>query len=103
MTGAGGGAAPAAPSFSEGGETATTKFVKGADGKWRIVAFAELATGTAAGVDGMITILRGDEPNAVVTPVTPDTLCTTNAVKVEAVVTPPAGKDKQFFKVQFGE
>ena len=103
VTGAGGGAAPAAPSFSEGGETATTKFVKGADGKWRIVAFAELATGTAAGVDGMITILRGDEPNAVVTPVTPDTLCTTNAVKVEAVVTPPAGKDKQFFKVQFGE
>ncbi len=103
VTGAGGGAAPAAPSFSEGGETATTKFVKGADGKWRIVAFAELATGTAAGVDGMITILRGDKPNAVVMPVTPDTLCTTNAVKVEAVVTPPAGKDKQFFKVQFGE
>ena len=103
VTGAGGGVTPAAPSFSEGGETATTKFVKGTDGKWRIVAFAELATGTAAGVDGMITILRGDEPNAVVTPVAPDTLCTTNAVKVEAVVTPPAGKDKQFFKVKFGE
>ena len=102
VTGAGGGAAPAAPSFSEGGETATTKFVKGADGKWRIVAFAELATGTAAGVDGMITILRGDEPDAVATPVTPDSVCTTNAVKVEAVVTPPVGKDKQFFKVRFG-
>ena len=104
VTGAGGGSTtPEPPTFDANAEVVTTKFEKGADGKWRIVAFAELATGTAAGVDDMITILCGDEPNAVVTPVTPDTLCTTNAVKVEAVVTPPAGKYKQFFKVKFGE
>ena len=103
VTGAGGGgAAPEAPSFSEDAETAVARIEKGADGKWTIVAFAELATGTAAGVDGMVKILRGDEPNAVVTPVTPESLCTTNAVKVEAVVVPPVGKDKQFFKVEYG-
>ena len=103
VTGAGGDATPAAPSFSADGEAATTRFEKGPDGKWRIVAFAELATGTAAGTEGMITVLRGDTSGVVTTPVTPDSLCTTNAVKVEAVVTPPAGKDRQFFKVRFGE
>ena len=103
VTGAGGASEPAAPSFSADAEAVTTKFTQGPDGKWRIVAFAELATGTAAGTEGMITILRGDAPNAVTTPVTPDSLCTTNAVKVEAVVTPPAGKDAQFFRVRFGE
>ena len=103
IEGASGGAAPETPSFSEGGEAVTTKFTQGADGKWKVVAFAELATGTSAGTEGMITILRGDTPDEIETPVTPDSLCTTNAVKVEATVTPPAGKDRQFFKVQFGE
>ena len=101
ITGAGGGSTPASPSFSDGGEAVTTRFEKDASGKWKIVAFAELATGTAAGTESMITILRGDTPDEVETPVTPDSLCTTNAVKVEATVTPPAGKDTQFFKVEF--
>ncbi len=99
----GGGAAAGVPSFAADAETATTKFVKGTDGKWRIVAFAELATGTAAGVEDMVSILRGSTPDAVETPVTPDSLFATNAVKVEAVVTPPAGAQQQFFKVKFGE
>ena len=103
ITGAGGGAAPEPPTFDANAEAATTKFGLGADGKWHIVAFAELATGTAAGTDGMITVLRGSTPDAVATPVTPDELATANAVKVEAVVAPTAGAEREFFKVRFGK
>ena len=103
VTGAGGGAAPEPPTFDANAEAATTKFELGADGKWHIVAFAELATGTAAGTDDMITVLRGSTPDAVATPVTPDELATANAVKVEAVVAPSAGAEREFFKVRFGK
>ena len=103
VTGAGGGAAAEEPEFDASCEAVTTRFEQVNGNSWRIVAFSELAAGTADGVNGMVTILRGDVPDAVTMPVTPDSIETVNAVKVEAIVTPPSGAPCQFFKVQFGE
>ncbi|MBP5510502.1 MAG: hypothetical protein J6Z49_06255, partial [Kiritimatiellae bacterium] len=103
VTGAGGGAAPAEPAFDSSCEAVTTRFEQVNGNSWRIVAFSELAAGTADGVDGMVTILRGTSPDAVTTPMKPDSIETVNAVKVEAIVTPPSLAPCQFFKVQFGE
>ena len=105
ITGAGGGATPAAPSFSDGGEAVTTKFTKGTGNTWTLTAWGEIAndaSGTAV-ADGQIKVYRGNEVNNISTPVTPTEMTKKSAVKVEMKVTAPTDAEKQFFKIKFGE
>lgn len=109
VTGAGGGVVPAAPSFSGGGETATTKFVKEVDGKWRIVAFAELSNDSVGAEvpENKIKVYAAESidelKNAEPMSDGVEIKARKSAVMTTIEVTPPAGKDKQFFKVKFGE
>ena len=105
--GAGSGATGPA-TFAADGEAITTSIAPGANGTWMLTAFAELASGSAEGLDdAQVKVYAADtlaglasaEPMAsgvVVTNKAP-------AVKVELEVTPPANVDAQFFRVGFGD
>ena len=88
---------------AEGGEAVTTKFTKGEGNTWNITAWGEIsnnASGTDVGNE-QIKVYRGNEVDAVTTPVTPTALTKKSAVKVELSVEAPGDADKQFFKVEF--
>ncbi len=108
VTGAGGGAAVDAPSFSESGESAVTKF-EGAGNIWTLTAFAEMegdSVGTAV-TDGQIKVYAADTVEGLndAEPVSEGVTVTErkSAVKTTIEVVLPSTPEKQFFKVKFGE
>ncbi len=106
VTGGGAGNSPA--TFAEGGEAFTSAFAQGANGTWRLTAYAELASGSAAGLaDSQIKVRRADTVAGLATAEPTSTGVTVlekvPAVKVELDVAVPAGADSQFFRVEFGE
>ena len=108
VTGAGGGAAVDAPSFSESGESAVTKF-EGAGNTWTLTAFAEMegdSVGTAV-TDGQIKVYAADSVEGLedAEPVSEGVTVTErkSAVKTTIKVVLPSTPEKQFFKVKFGE
>jgi hypothetical protein len=108
VTGAGGGAAVDAPSFSESGESAVTKF-EGAGNTWTLTAFAEMegdSVGTAV-TDGQIKVYAADTVEGLndAEPVSEGVTVTErkSAVKTTIEVVLPSTPEKQFFKVKFGE
>ena len=108
VTGGAGSGATGPATFAEGGDAIMSKIAPGANGTWMLTAFAELASGSADGLDdaqvkvyaaNSLAGLASAQPMAsgvVVTNKAP-------AVKVELEVTPPANADAQFFRVGFGE
>ena len=108
VTGIGGGAAVDAPSFSESGESAVTKF-EGAGDTWTLTAFAEMegdSVGTAV-TDGQIKVYAADSVEGLkdAEPVSEGVTVTErkSAVKTTIEVVLPSTPEKQFFKVKFGE
>ena len=108
MTGIGGGAAVDAPSFSDSGESAVTKF-EGAGNTWTLTAFAEMvgdSVGTAV-TDGQIKVYAADSVEGLedAEPVSEGVTVTErkSAVKTTIEVVLPSTPEKQFFKVKFGE
>lgn len=104
----GGGAAVDAPSFSESGESAVTKF-EGAGDTWTLTAFAEMegdSVGTAV-TDGQIKVYAADSVEGLkdAEPVSEGVTVTErkSAVKTTIEVVLPSTPEKQFFKVKFGE
>ena len=105
--GAGSGATGPA-TFSADGDAITSRIAPGANGTWTLTAFAELASGSAEGLDdaqvkvyaaNSLAGLASAEPMAsgvVITNKVP-------AVKVELAVTPPDNSDAQFFRVGFDD
>ena len=107
ITGLGGGGAEPA-TFAADGETITSGIEQGANGKWTLTAFAELESGSAAGLDdAQIKVYAADTPAGLATaqPMASGVVVTDKApaVKVDLNVTPPANADAQFFQVGFGE
>ncbi len=98
------------PAFGESGDAATTKFEKGANGKWTLTAFAELSN-DALGKDvanGQIKVYAADAPEGLASAAPLSSGVTIDekkcAVKAKITVTPPnPSATKQFFKVKFGE
>lgn len=108
VTGIGGGAAVDAPSFSDSGESAVTKF-EGAGNTWTLTAFAEMegdSVGTAV-TDGQIKVYAADSVEGLedAEPVSEGVTVTErkSAVKTTIEVVLPSTPEKQFFKVKFGE
>ena len=105
----GGGAAVDAPSFSESGESAVTKF-EGAGDTWTLTAFAEMegdSVGTAV-TDGQIKVYAADSVEGLedAEPVSEGVTVTErkSAVKTVINITPtPSATGGKFFKVKFGE
>ena len=108
VTGVGGATLPA-PAFAAGGEAVTTKFERGAGGKWTLSAFAELGN-DALGADvtdaqvkvyaaGTVEGLESAAPMSEGVTVTDKR----SAVKVSLEVETPPGDDSRFFRVGFGE
>ena len=94
--------------FADGGEAITTSIAPGANGKWMLTAFAELASGSADGLDdAQVKVYAADTlaDLASAQPMASGVVVTNKApaVKVELEVTPPANADAQFFRVGFGE
>jgi hypothetical protein len=108
ITGLGGGAASGPATFAEGDEAFTSAFAPGANGTWRLTAFAELASGSAAGLaDSQIKVRRADTVAGLAT-AEPTTSGVTvlekvPAVKVDLEVAVPPNTGSQFFRVEFGE
>ena len=109
MTVTGGGGAGNSPAtFAEGGEAFTSAFTPGANDTWRLTAYAELASGSAAGLaDSQIKVRRADTVAGLAT-AEPTTSGVTvlekvPAVKVDLEVAVPPSTDSQFFRVEFGE
>ena len=109
ITGAGGGTELPSPTFSTGGKAATTEFVKGADGKWTLVTFAELAN-DALGKDveaSQIKVYAAETLDGLKTakPMSSgvEVKGKKSAVMTTIEVTPSGSPDSQFFKVEFGE
>ncbi len=106
VTGGGAGNSPA--TFAESGEALTSAFTPGANGTWRLTAYAELASGSAAGLaDSQIKVRRADTVAGLAT-AEPTTSGVTvlekaPAVKVDLEVAVPTNTDSQFFRVEFGE
>ncbi len=106
VTGGGAGNSPA--TFAEGGEAFTSAFAQGANGSWRLTAYAELASGSAAGLaDSQIKVRRADTVAGLAT-AEPTTSGVTvlekvPAVKVDLEVAVPPNTGSQFFRVEFGE
>ena len=106
ITGLGGGGDAGPAVFIDGGEAITASIAPDANDTWTLTTFAELASGSADGLDdaqvkvyaaNSLAGLASAEPmvsGVVVTNKAP-------AVKVELEVTPPA--NAQFFRVGFGE
>lgn len=108
VTGIGGGAAVDAPSFSDSGESAVTKF-EGAGNTWTLTAFAEMvgdSVGTAV-TDEQIKVYAADSVEGLedAEPVSEGVTVTErkSAVKTTIEVVLPSTPEKQFFKVKFGE
>ena len=104
----GGGADNSPATFDQGGEAFTSAFAPGANGTWRLTTYAELASGSAAGLaDSQIKVRRADTVAGLATaePTTSGITVVEKvpAVKVELDVAVPAGADSQFFRVEFGE
>ena len=103
--GAGSGATGPA-TFADGGEAITTRFAPGANGTWMLTAFAELASGSAEGLDdAQVKVYAADTLDGLASaqPMASGVVVTNKApaVKVELEVTPPANADAQFFRVGF--
>lgn len=104
----GGGAASAPATFAEGGEAITSRIAPGSNGTWMLTAFAELAGGSAEGLDdAQVKVYAADTLAGLATaePMASGVVVTNKApaVKVELEVTPPANADAQFFRVEFGD
>ena len=105
----GGGAVLPTPAFGTDGDAYTTKFEQGANGKWTITAFAELANDALGAdvADGQIKVYAADTVGGLksASPMTSgvEVKEKKSAVKTTIEVTPPAGAQSQFFKVKFGE
>jgi hypothetical protein len=110
VIGAGGGGSVApAPQFDASGESVTTKFVQGANGKWTLTTFAELAN-DAIGAEVLPEVIKvyAAETLSGLDSATPMTTGVeikdrASAVKTTIEVTPPSGAKSQFFKVTFDE
>ena len=108
ITGLGSGAASGPATFAEGGEAFTSAFAPGANGTWRLTAFAELASGSADGLaDSQIKVRRAATVAGLAT-AEPTTSGVTvlekvPAVKVDLEVAVPPNADSQFFRVEFDE
>ena len=95
------------PSFSDGGESAITKFKQVSEGVWSVTAFAEMdnaSRGTDV-ADNQIKVYAADSLEALKTaePLTSGyTLEKKSAVKTKISVTTGTA-EKKFFKVEFGE
>ena len=104
--GAGSGASGPA-TFAGGGEAITTGIAPGSNGTWTLTAFAELASGSAEGLDdAQVKVYAADTLAGLATAEPMASGVVTNkapAVKVELEVTPPANADSRFFRVEFGE
>ena len=105
----GGGAVLPVPTFAAGGKAATTEFVQGEGGKWTLTTFAELSN-DAVGADvaaEQIKVYAADSVEGLesASPMTSgvEVKEKKSAVKTTLEVTPPSGKDSQFFRVDFGE
>ena len=104
-----GGAAVDAPSFSDSGESAVTKFAQVSGNKWTVTAFAEMegdSIGSAV-TDGQIKVYAADSVEGLKTA---EPLASgveveerKSAVKTKINVTLPSTPEKQFFKVTFGD
>ena len=108
ITGLGGGGVAGPAVFAAGGEAITTRIAPGANGKWMLTAFAELASGSAEGLDdAQVKVYAADTlaELASAQPMASGVVVTNKApaVKVELEVTPSATADAQFFRVGFGE
>ncbi len=108
VKGASGGAAVDEPSFSDGGESAVTKF-EGSGNTWTLTAFAEMegdSIGTAV-TDGQIKVYAADSVEELKTaqPLTEGVVVEDrkSAVKTTISVVLPSAPEKQFFKVEFGD
>lgn len=108
VTGIGGGGVVDAPSFSDSGESAVTKF-EGAGNTWTLTAFAEMegdSVGTAV-TDEQIKVYAADSVEGLedAEPVSEGVTVTErkSAVKTTIEVVLPSTPEKQFFKVKFGE
>ena len=110
VIGAGGGGSVApAPQFDASGESVTTKFVQGANGKWTLTTFAELAN-DAIGAEVLPEVIKVYAAETLpgldsATPMTTGVEIKerASAVKTTIEVTPPSGTRSQFFKVTFDE
>ena len=105
----GGGTVLPTPVFEAGGKAATTEFTQGANGKWMLTTFAELAN-DALGADvanGQIKVYRADTPQGLdsASPMASgvEVKGKKSAVMTTIEVTPPSAAPAQFFKVTFGE
>ena len=109
LIGVGGAPAAPEPQFGEGGQTAATQFVKGADGKWTLVLFAELSNDAigAEVVPEQIKVRAADTLEKLKTAEPLDAGVDVkeirSAVKTVIEITPPAGATNQFFKAEFGK
>jgi hypothetical protein len=102
----GGGAGSSPATFAEGGEAFTSAFAPGANGTWRLTAYAELASGSAAGLaDSQIKVRQADTVAGLATVEPTSTGVTVlekvPAVKVDLEVAVPPNADSQFFRVEF--
>ena len=102
-------AAVAATLLCLGARAATTEFVQGEGGKWTLTTFAELSN-DALGADvaaEQIKVYAADTVEGLesASPMTSgvEVKEKKSAVKTTLEVTPPSGKDSQFFRVDFGE
>ncbi len=107
LGGAGSGATGPA-TFSAGGDAITSRIASGANGTWMLTAFAELASGSADGLDdAQVKVYAADTLAGLASaqPMASGVVVTNKApaVKVELEITPPANADAQFFRVGFGE
>ena len=109
VTVTGGGSAGNSPAtFDQGGEAFTSAFAPGVNGTWRLTAYAELASGSAAGLaDSQIKVRRADTVAGLATaePTTSGVTVVEKvpAVKVDLEVAVPPNTESQFFRVEFGE
>ena len=107
ITGLGGGGDAAPATFAADGESITSGIEQGANGKWTLTAFAELKSGSVAGLDdAQIKVYAADTPAGLATaqPMASGVVVTDKApaVKVDVNVAPPANADAQFFRIGFG-
>ena len=109
ITGAAGGTVLPSPAFSAGGKAATTEFTQGANGKWTLTTFAELANDALGKdvADGQVKVYRADTVAGLdsASPMSSgvEVKGKKSAVMTTIEVTPPTGAQSQFFKVTFGE
>ena len=106
ITGLGGGDVTGPAIFSAGGKAITTSFAPDANDTWTLTTFAELASGSADGLDdAQVKVYAADALAGLASaqPMASGVVVTNKApaVKVKLEVTPPA--DAQFFRVEFGE